>query len=499
MSRHTTFKFCLDPTVEQREVLARHAGAARFGFNQCLRMVKTALTARTTDPDTEVPWTGFDLINAFNAWKKTEAAGRLFSIDTTGDTEIVVTGLPWRAEVCQQVFEEAAVDCGRALGAWSDSRSGKRRGKRVGFPRFKKKTGVVASFRVRNKHPKGRPAAIRVGDNDRPRSVTLPGIGQVAVFDDTRRLRRMLAKDRAKILFATVTHHADRWWVSLNVQAADLHPAHHHTPRAEGDYGGWVGVDRGLSAFLVAATVDGTEVARIADDAPKALAAGMKRQQRLAKSLSRKQKGSHHRRDAAAKLRRHHHHIANVRRHFLHQVSNALVKTHDRLVIENLNVCGMLANHRLARAISDAGWAEFARLLGYKQGWRGGTLMIADRWYPSSKLCPQCGAIRRDLTLADRVFTCGCGHSADRDTNAAANLARCAQAHHDPPPDPRTPKHEAGPPTLADGTALTSTPRVPVKPARLKREPTFTPHPQPEPTTPEKGGAEHPTKVFDTL
>ena len=69
-SRHTTFRFCLDPTVEQHEMLARHAGAARFAFNQCLRMVKTALTHRKTDPDTEVPWTGFDLINGFNAWKK---------------------------------------------------------------------------------------------------------------------------------------------------------------------------------------------------------------------------------------------------------------------------------------------------------------------------------------------------------------------------------------------------------------------------------------------
>jgi putative transposase len=129
-----------------------------------------------------------------------------------------------------------------------------------------------------------------------------------------------------------------------------------------------------------------------------------------------------------------------VRRHFLHQVSNALVKTHDRLVIENLNVCGMLANRCLARAISDAGWAEFARQLGYKQGWRGGELVLANRWYPSSKLCPQCGAINRDLTLTDRVFTCGCGHSADRDCNAAVNLARWAQAHHSPPLDPRTPK-----------------------------------------------------------
>jgi putative transposase len=299
---------------------------------------------------------------------------------------------------------------------------------------------VVASFRLRNKHPKGRPSGIRVGDHDRPRSLTLPGIGRIGVFDDTRRLRSMLAKDRAKILFATISCHGGRWWVALNVEAADVHPAHQHQARDPQDDGGWVGVDRGLSAFAVAATVDGTEVARI-QQAPKALAAGMKRQQRLAKSLSRKQTGSRNRRDAAAKLGRHHHHIANVRRHFLHQVSNALVKTHDRLVIEDLNVSGMLANHRLASAISDAGWAEFARLVGYKQAWRGGTLAVADRWYPSSKLCSACGAIRGDLTLADRAFTCGCGHSVDRDTNAAVNLARWGQTHHEHHLDPRTPKH----------------------------------------------------------
>jgi putative transposase len=120
--------------------------------------------------------------------------------------------------------------------------------------------------------------------------------------------------------------------------------------------------------------------------------------------------------------------------------SNALVKTHDRLVIEDLNVSGMLANHRLAQAISDAGWAKFARLLSYKQDWRGGALAVADRWYPSTKLCAACGATNSELTLADRVFTCGCGYSADRDANAAVNLARWGQAHHNASPDPRTSK-----------------------------------------------------------
>jgi putative transposase len=442
MSRYTTFRFCLEPTFEQREVLTRHAGASRFAFNQCLRIVKTALGQRKNNPNIKVPWTGFDLINTFNAWKKTEDAGRVISVDGDGTAEVQVTGLPWRSEVCQQVFEEAAVDLGQALAGWSDSRSGKRNGKRTGFPRFKTKTGATRSFRLRNKHTKGCPPAIRVGDHHRPRSVTFPGIGPIGVHDDTRRLRRMLAKDRAKILFATVSNHGGRWWVALNVEAADLHSAHHHRPRdTRDDDGGWVGVDRGLSTFLVAATSDGTEVARITE-APKAHAVGIKKQRRLAKSLSRKQKGSHNRRDAAARLARHHHGVANVRRHFLHQVSNALVKTHDRLVLEDLNVAGMLANHRLSRAISDASWAEFARILGYKQAWRSGTVVLADRWYPSSQLCPVCGDRKSGLTLADRVFACHCGHFADRDTNAAVNLARWGQTHHnDLPLDPRTPKH----------------------------------------------------------
>ncbi|MFI5718638.1 RNA-guided endonuclease InsQ/TnpB family protein [Nocardia sp. NPDC051750] len=430
MSRHTTFRYCLDPTVEQKVLLARHTGAARFAFNQCLHMVKTALTRRRTNPEYPVPWTGFSLINAFNAWKKTEAAGRVFAVDTDGVTEIKGTGLAWRNQICQQVFEEAAVDCGRALAAWSDSRTGNRQGPRVGFPKFKKKHAGIPSFRLRNKHAKtGRPA-IRVGEHGIPRSVTLPGLGTLRVRDDTRRLRRMLAGGRAKILYATISTRAGRWWISLATQAADLHPAHHHRPRDTGDHSGWVGIDRGLSAFLVAADTGGGELARV-DTPPKPLAAGLKQQRRLATTLSRKTKGSRNRKDAAARLARHHHRVAAVRRRFLHQVTNELVKTHDRLVIEDLQVAGMLRNPRLARAIGDAGWADFARLLRYKQQWRNGTVATADRWYPSSKRCSGCGAVNTQLTLADRVFTCGCGYHADRDLNAAVNLAAWAVTHHE--------------------------------------------------------------------
>lgn len=438
MARHTSFKFCLDPTPEQRVALARHSGGARFAYNQCLSLVKTTLSSRQTDAKTFVPWTGFDLINAFNRWKKTEAAGRVWAVASDGAIDITAIGLPWRDDVCQQVFEEAAVDCGRALKAWSDFRSGRRSGQRVGFPRFKKKAAAAPSFRLRNTRRKGHRPAIRVGENNCPRSITLPRIGLIAVHDDTRRLRRMLARNRARILSVTVTYRGGRWWASLSIEAADLHPQRCHPARSSSEDGGWVGVDRGLTNFAVAATADGREVARFGA-APRPLRAAMTRQRKLANNLSRKRKGSRRHREALGQLRRHHYRVANIRRHFLHQASNALVKTHDRLVIENLNVTGMMANHCLAQAISDSGWSDFAHMLKYKQAWRGGQVVLADRYFPSTKTCSACGEMNADLTLADRVFTCGCGLRADRDHNAAVNLARWAQNRHhlDRPPDPQ--------------------------------------------------------------
>ncbi|WP_329405874.1 transposase [Nocardia vinacea] len=421
MTRFTSFRFCLDPTVEQQAMLSRHAGATRFAFNQCLAMTKAALSERRRDADVRVPWTGFDHINGFNAWKKTEHAGRMFTVDSTGEVSLTEVGLGWRNQVCQQVFEEAAVDLARGLSAWRDSRTGKRAGRRVRFPKFKSKSSTIPSFRMRNKRSPREWTSIRVGD-DHPRSVTLPVIGAVRVREDTRRLRRMIAAGRAKILSVTVSYRAGRWMISLTTEATDLHPAHRHPVRDGDDHGGWVGVDRGLSVFLVAATSDGVEVDRITDR-PKQLVSGMRTQRRLARSFTRKQKGSRNRRKAAARLARHHHRIRNVRAHFLHQVSNRLVKTHDRLVIEDLNIAGMLRNRRLARAIGDAGWGEFARQIRYKQDWRGGEVATVERWFPSSRLCSRCGVRNAGLTLADRVFTCGCGTRLDRDLNAAVNLA----------------------------------------------------------------------------
>ncbi|BCJ76152.1 transposase [Catellatospora sp. IY07-71] len=427
MARFTTFRFCLDPTVEQEFVLRRHAGAARFGYNQCLRLVKQALDGKRRGSAGKVPWSGFDLINAFNTWKRSAAAGRVLVAAADGTTTVQATGLAWRAEVCQQVFEEAAVDLGRGLAAYTASRTGGRKGGRVGFPRFKSKTRSPLSFRIRGKTSATGRAGIRVGERA-PRTVTLPGIGTVAVRQDTRRLRRMLAKGRTKVVSATVSHRAGRWAVSLTCQAADLHEAARHQPSDA--RGGWVGVDRGLTAFVVAACADGTETVRVGHW-PRPSRAGMARQRRLARDVTRKPPGSINRRQAAARLGRHHARVAAIRDRFLHQVSNKLVKTHDKLAIETLTITGMLANRRLAAAVADAAWGELARQLTYKQQWRGGQVTPVDRWYPSTKTCAPCRTVAPAMPLHQRTFTCAsCGHQADRDLNAAVNLAIWAEQHH---------------------------------------------------------------------
>jgi putative transposase len=438
MARHTTFRFCLDPTVEQSVVLVRHVGAARFAFNQCLRLHLDARERHRTlerrgagasEVDRArdgVPWSRFSLINALNRWKVSEAAGRRFLVTSDGVAEVEVTGLAWRGEVSAQVLEEAAVDVGRGLAAWTASRSVKRKGRAIGHPRFKKKSHTGGSFRMRNK-PHGNRSSIRIGEAG-PRSVTLPKLGIIRVREDTRRLRRMIATGRARILQATVTRGARRWWVSVTVEAADLHLAVQHPARDQVYATGWVGVDRGLHALVVAGTRDGAETLRV--QAPKTLGVGLRRQSRLARAVSRKKRASANRRKASVRLAEHHVRVRDARQHFLHQVSNQLVKTHYKLVLEDLNITGIMSNRRLARAVGDAAWGEPARQITYKQHWHGGQVMVADRWFASSKTCSTCGTLRKDLTLKDRTFEChSCGHVLDRDLNAAANLAAWAEDH----------------------------------------------------------------------
>jgi putative transposase len=408
MSRHTTFAFTLVPSASQEEGLRKHVGAARFAFNQCLRIVQNALAARKEDAAARVPWSGFDLINAFNAWKLTDAAG----VDETGKP-----GLAWRAEVCQQVFEEGAVDLGNALAAFTAGRKKTRRGKPARFPRFKRKATDRASFRMRNKGV-GIRSAIRVGVGA-PRSIRLPKLGELAVRESTRPLRRMLRNGRAKILFATVSLRSDgRWRVALNVEAVEFHPARRH---ADVEAAPIVGIDRGLITFAVVANATGTDVEHI--ESPRPLRAAMRALRKKSKAVSRKKGGSRNRQRARIALAKKHARIASVRRDFVHRASSQLAKNHGRLVIEDLCTMGLMRT-KLARSVADSAWSLFATMLAYKAKWYGAELTVADRFYPSTRRCSACGEVGAKLELRERMFHCSrCGHEADRDVNAAANLA----------------------------------------------------------------------------
>ena len=184
-----------------------------------------------------------------------------------------------------------------------------------------------------------------------------------------------------------------------------------------------LGVDVGINNLAVAS--DGGMF-----ENPKALRRNMKRLKMLQKAVSRKSKGSQNRRKAAHKLGRQYYRVSCIRKDAIHKATTAITKQASVVVIESLNVAGMMKNHHLARAIGDAGMAEFHRQISYKMEWRGGQVIKADKFFPSSKMCSRCGSINNCLTLADRTFVCPvCGFSIDRDLNAALNLEQLAASY----------------------------------------------------------------------
>ena len=230
----------------------------------------------------------------------------------------------------------------------------------------------------------------------------------------------MIDAGRFHIYSATLTQRAGRWTVSLTGVAAELHRAersrtHRHAVP--------VGVDRGIISLCVAADANGVffesfEGVTTLKQAQASLKAANQ-------ALARTTPGSKGRQRARARLAKTHRKVANTRRHLVHQASRALVDRAQFLVIEDLNVAGMVRNRHLARSISDAAMGEFSRQLLYKAKWHGVEVRIADRFFPSSKTCSGCGVVRNDLDLSTRTYLCGaCGLVINRDLNAAINLAR---------------------------------------------------------------------------
>ena len=208
---------------------------------------------------------------------------------------------------------------------------------------------------------------------------------------------------------------ADRWFVSLTVDTPDTS----HLPKAENQ--GVVGVDLGVSAFATLSTGEPPV------PGPKPYKALLKRQQRLSRRLSRKEKGSANRRKAKAKLARLHARIRNIRQDAQHKLTTDLTRRFHTIGIEDLNVKGLLRNRHLARSVADMSFHEFRWQLDYKAAMRGGVVVVVDRWFASSKTCSQCSHKRDSLPLPVREWVCAeCGRTHDRDRNAAINLKNYA-------------------------------------------------------------------------
>ena len=434
LSRAVTFQFALDPNVEQRVLFAKCAGARRFTVNHHLARVKTNLDARSTErevlgevgeslePSTpSLSWLGFSFINEFNAWKNGESVDSPVNEDGS-------RGLVWRHELPGDVFECASVDAARALENFSASRRGKRCGTPVGFPRFQAKGKVTPSFRLRNRATSGTaPSSQPIRFSD-PAHLRLPKFGPVKLFGPTRKVRRMIETGRFHIYSATLTQRAGRWTVSLTGVAAELHQAERSRANR---HAAPVGVDRGIISLCVAADANG--VLTQSFEGVTTLKQAQATLKAANQALARTTPGSKGRQRARARLAKTHRKVANTRRHLVNQVSKTLVDRCQVLVIEDLNVAGMVRNRHLAKSISDAAMGELSRQLLYKARWHGVEVRVADRFFPSSKTCSGCGEVKNDLDLSTRNYSCEiCGLVIDRDLNAAINLARWQPKEYSP-------------------------------------------------------------------
>jgi putative transposase len=372
-------------------MLLRAAGARRFAYNWAVAKI-TANTAQWAaeasydipKPDRVRPLTFFALAKQW-----------------TTEKPVVC---PWAGEHSTWTFRYAIRDAANAHAAFL---AGKRR-----FPKFKMRRRDKARFTVTD--------GLTL-DAGRVRVAKYGWLRIAAACPAQAKLRRLLRRGLARLLHITVSRHSDgHWYASLAFERQVRTPVESHTAPA----GPVVGMDRGVKTAAVVATADGTVAGQLAP--VRALRDGLRHLKHLQRNVSRTAKGSANRRKAVARLGRAHARISGVRANLLHSFTARLARKHPAIVLEDLATKNLIANRSLAQAIGDQGWGELGRQLQYKTARHGGRLILADRWFASSKRCSACGAVKPKLTLAERIYTCGndsCGYVADRDVNAAANLA----------------------------------------------------------------------------
>lgn len=290
----------------------------------------------------------------------------------------------WLKESDSQLLQQALADCDRAFKNFFE--------KRARFPRFKSKHRDTPAFRI--------PQRVRTDGN----RLYVPKVGWVK-FRKSQDIDGITKS-------ATFKREADgHWYVSL-VSEFEM-PDVPLPPVPESEV---VGIDLGLKDFVTLSDGRRKPAERFFRKAERKL-------RRAAKTLSRRKRGSNRYTQARRKLARIHRRVANQRNDFVHQTTAKLVKEFSGFCIEDLSVKGM-AKTKLSKSVLDAAFGEFRRQLEYKSIWHRKHLAVIDRFFPSSKLCGDCGAINTELTLGDREWTCACGAVHDRDLNAARNIQR---------------------------------------------------------------------------
>jgi putative transposase len=370
------YKVELDLNHAQITECRKHAGAARWAYNWGLHRKQEEYRKTGKSPN------AMELHRELNALKQ--------------------TAVPWMYTVSKCAPQEALRNLDRAFeGIWRRAqlkKAGKRRGK-AGYPRFKSKKRGLGSFRLTG-------SIIVFRD-----AVQLPRLGRLRLKE-----RGYLPTGGVKVLSATVSEQAGHWSVAVLVEQEQT---------VATNTGPVVGVDLGVKRL---ATLSDGEI----EENPRHLEQRLRKIKRFHRDVARKPKGSRNRKKAAARLGTQYRKVANQRADTLHQFTSRLAKTKSVVVIEDLNVSGMLQNHHLAQAIGDVGFGEFRRQLGYKARWYGCQVIVADRWFASSRTCSCCGWVDEQLTLVDRTFHCqSCGLVMDRDLNAAKNLEKLADSSAD--------------------------------------------------------------------
>lgn len=351
------YRFLLLPTSEQEQAFRHHAGARRRVWNWALARRKQFFQQ-----------TGKSL-------RVAALCAELTLLKQQPDTA-------WLRELNAQSLQQPIRDLDKAFAAFFARRSR--------YPRFRSRKRDRPSFRI--------PQSLRLEGEH----LVVPCIGPVRLV-----LHRPLA---GTLKSATFKQEATgKWYVSLVVQF-ELPDAPLAPPEPERV----VGVDLGLHDLAVVS--DGRRVA-----APRHLRRAERKLKRLQRQLSRCQRGSKNREKARLKVARQHQRVANQRKDHLHRLSVSLIREHDAVMIEDLQVKGM-AKTKLAKSVYDAGWATLCWQLAYKARWQRKHLVKVGRFFPSTRLCAACGCINSDLTLAEREWMCSCGARHDRDRNAAQNI-----------------------------------------------------------------------------